>query len=286
MPPIISATDFSPGSDRAFLRSALLARQVGASLLFAHVMADGLEPLLHAERREAAARALEALCAAARTQHGVDADMVMLDGRPDEALPALATERGSLMLVLGPHDPEPIRDLLVAPMANRLLKRLPCPLLFANGLALAPYQRILLATDLSAASAHAATTASRLLHASSPTYFLYHAFDSRPLSGIAAAMASRDARDAEVTEQRERAEQALALLASAAGIAPLRIRSEPMTSSAADMILEHANRCQADLIVAGTQGKSAAQRLLLGSVAETLLRHTTIDLCLVPPPAN
>ncbi len=63
----------------------------------------------------------------------------------------------------------------------------------------------------------------------------------------------------------------------------------PMTMAVAvgdpaQEILRHALDCGADLIVMGTQGRGAAQRLLMGSTATRVVEATTIPVLVVPPP--
>jgi nucleotide-binding universal stress UspA family protein len=50
-------------------------------------------------------------------------------------------------------------------------------------------------------------------------------------------------------------------------------------------ILEHARSLPADLIVIGTHGQSGFERLVLGSVAEKVLRKSPCPVLTVPPPA-
>jgi nucleotide-binding universal stress UspA family protein len=50
-------------------------------------------------------------------------------------------------------------------------------------------------------------------------------------------------------------------------------------------ILEEASAGRADLIVMGTKGRSGMSRLLLGSVAEAVLRRASCPVLTVPPPA-
>jgi universal stress protein A len=52
----------------------------------------------------------------------------------------------------------------------------------------------------------------------------------------------------------------------------------------AEEILRQARDCGADLIVMGTQGRGAAQRLLMGSTAARVVETTTVPVLVVPPP--
>ncbi|MGE3171836.1 MAG: universal stress protein [Planctomycetota bacterium] len=47
-------------------------------------------------------------------------------------------------------------------------------------------------------------------------------------------------------------------------------------------IVEHAERHAVDFIAMATHGRSGLRRLLLGSVAESVLRHTTVPMLLYP----
>ncbi len=79
----------------------------------------------------------------------------------------------------------------------------------------------------------------------------------------------------ELTEEGERATSAVADLARShhVQVTPLVVRGRP-----GDAILEVARERRVDLIVMGSRGKSALERVLLGSVSEHVLRHAP---CLV-----
>ena len=49
-----------------------------------------------------------------------------------------------------------------------------------------------------------------------------------------------------------------------------------------EMILKAAGEWQADLIVVGTHGRTGLSHLLMGSVAESVIRHSTKPLFVVP----
>jgi nucleotide-binding universal stress UspA family protein len=52
---------------------------------------------------------------------------------------------------------------------------------------------------------------------------------------------------------------------------------------ARDVILEHARRLPADLIVLGSHGRRGFQHMLLGSVAERVVRSSPCPVLIVPP---
>ncbi|MFC2068199.1 universal stress protein [Chloroflexota bacterium] len=52
---------------------------------------------------------------------------------------------------------------------------------------------------------------------------------------------------------------------------------------AADEILEHAKKSQADLIIMSTHGRSGISRWVFGSVAEKVVRHSIVPVLAVSP---
>lgn len=60
------------------------------------------------------------------------------------------------------------------------------------------------------------------------------------------------------------------------------VRTRVTAGRAAPSLLEAAREAHADLIVAGTSGKSAVERVLLGSTALALVRSSSIAVLTVP----
>lgn len=69
--------------------------------------------------------------------------------------------------------------------------------------------------------------------------------------------------------------------AKAAGLDPFRILVESDNKRVAEMIAEAAQQWDADLIVIGTHGRRGFERMVMGSVAENLVRIATTSLFLV-----
>lgn len=63
----------------------------------------------------------------------------------------------------------------------------------------------------------------------------------------------------------------------------VRVESEVMEGDAVDMILRAAEETNSDVIVMGTHGRSALARLLLGSVAERVLRKSPCPVLTAKP---
>ncbi len=56
---------------------------------------------------------------------------------------------------------------------------------------------------------------------------------------------------------------------------------ETMGMRAAELIVEQATQWPADLIVMGTHGRRGLRRVVLGSDAELVIRHTTVPVLLL-----
>jgi universal stress protein A len=71
--------------------------------------------------------------------------------------------------------------------------------------------------------------------------------------------------------------QARTRLAELAGDDPLTV----LEGKPADVIVDHAQAVNADLIVMGSQGRTGVQRLMVGSVAERVVRHAPCPVLVV-----
>ena len=71
--------------------------------------------------------------------------------------------------------------------------------------------------------------------------------------------------------------------AVAAGVAADTQCLDPFPLSFEELIIEEPLKWQADLIIMGTHGRTGLPRLVHGSYAERLIRHSPIPILLVPP---
>jgi nucleotide-binding universal stress UspA family protein len=61
------------------------------------------------------------------------------------------------------------------------------------------------------------------------------------------------------------------------------VRSQVGEGKVVDEILRLATECAAKWIVVGSHGRTGIHRLLMGSVAEAVLRHASVPVMVVPP---
>lgn len=280
---ILLATDCSARSDRALRRAVLLARQLDAELRLVHVVdPDRPARLVEAERREAELLLADLAGTCAREDR-VACRFELRLGEAFEGVLAAAADSGAELLVLGPPRRQLLRGVLTGTTAERVIRAGLAPVLIANGVPAAPYRRVLLATDLSPGARAAAEATIRLGLDRLGTLAAAHVYPTAaPTLLLRTPVTAGEAEPLRVQEKREAA-AALARFLAETGLRRARRLVLPGHRPVADLLLEAAARLRADLLVVATRGRVALEKLLLGSVAEALLRSADIDLLTVPP---
>src|SRR5574337_353269 len=146
------------------------------------------------------------------------------------------------------------------------------------------YTRILVAIDDSPTAAKALDEAVRLASALGAALCIAHAVDEGPLAqhgmGIGTYLDIEKVKGEMRDESNKLLDQAVAT-AAAAGIQAERVLMESTERRVAELIADAASQWGADLIVVGTHGRRGFERLLVGSVAENLVRMANTSLVLV-----
>ena len=134
-------------------------------------------------------------------------------------------------------------------------------------------QNILVATDFSKASELAVDAARILALQNDAKVTLVHVFDPRPAHGMLHDPSTGDVADHE-KELRERLHEELRRVCAAKlSDVPRAKIAVVSATSAADGICHYAAKEEADLIVLSTHGRTGLAHLLIGSVAEKVVRH-------------
>lgn len=139
------------------------------------------------------------------------------------------------------------------------------------------YERILLPTDGSTGTAHVALQAIDLAEQYGATIHGLHVVDTDTTS-ILSDIGSNDA----VLERR--GEQAVSAVEKMAEAHDVSVETAVIEGDPAESILAYADEIDADVIIAGTHGRSGVRRHLLGSVAERLVRHSECPVLTVQLP--
>jgi nucleotide-binding universal stress UspA family protein len=143
------------------------------------------------------------------------------------------------------------------------------------------FQRIVCATDFSDTAEAAWESACELARVLRAELVLVHVFTELPVyPEIAVVEVARV-----WEESREWVEQALKERVAAAVERGLNARWLLKTGVAPEGVVEAATETRADLIVIGTQGRTGLARLVLGSVAEKVVRIAPVPVLVIKPPA-
>ena len=141
------------------------------------------------------------------------------------------------------------------------------------------FKRILLATDGSAASDHAATLAISLARTHGATVTALYVVDPYPYLGIGEANPMGfNAYMASAREHGAQAHARVAALCAESG-APVALETRLVEDVAVlEGILETAREMQSDLIVIGSHGRTGIARLVLGSVATKVVAQSPVPV--------
>jgi len=144
-------------------------------------------------------------------------------------------------------------------------------------------QRILMATDFSDCSQPALDYAVLLARRFQASVHLLYVAQPPTFVAPDALNVIGQILETELAAGRKRMEVALAALGRA-GIADFG--GEVVMGYAADQICERANAGRYDLVVLGTHGRGGFKHLLVGSVAEHVVRRSLIPVVTVRPPPH
>lgn len=283
---LAAATDLSAPAAMAADRAAHLARDVDAQLSLVHVISSGWMDELRAWLSDSAPwqeklvaetlGRLEAEASRLAQSSGCAATPVLLDGKPVQALADTVISQEVDLLVVGARGSNPLHHLLVGTTAERLLRKVACPLLVVRQAGVQPYRHVLVPLDFSPWSDRAVTLARQM--APTAQIVLMHSF-SIPFEEKLRFAGVDDATLVHYREKaRAEARQRLQDFVLASGL-PEGSYSLCLTEGDAPQhILIQAQERGCDLIVIGKHGRQAAEELLLGSVTKHVVSEAVCDV--------
>jgi len=279
---ILAATDFSPRSDRAIRRAGLLAAEFAAPLTILHVVDDDKPADFVAEETKSAESALDRLIRSTEELGDISCETKIAFGEPFEGIIAAARQASADLIVMGAHRKEILRDIFVGTTLERVIRAGACPVLMVNMEPSAPYRRGLAAVDLSEFSLHALRVAKELDFLGRASVTIFHAFSSMVRGTLATAnMSERDLEEASA-KASARASRQLTRFLKDIDLGelpyPRRIAEGPPVAAISKAVKD----LGADFVVIGTRGRSGWSKLLLGSVADEVLREIDRDILAVP----
>ncbi|HEY5948728.1 MAG TPA: universal stress protein [Kofleriaceae bacterium] len=293
MTTIVAGIDLSVPSEQALERAAALALHNGAALVMVNAQSDDA-PIEHVDNEvlkqlgevSAAVRAEEAKRLEQKVQQltarGVAVELVYRTGAPGEVVAEIAKERAAELIVIGTHGHTGLQRFLLGSVATAVLRHAPCDVLVCRGTSgPSPFLRPLVATDFSASSSRALRNAAALTAHDAPIEVV-HAWQL-PAGSWGATLLGQarfpwsTVRDAVLASAQTQADKMVARFPELAN----RLHVQLVQGPAQSVITNTAESGAHDLIAIGTHGHRGFRRLLLGSVAESVIRHAPCSVLVV-----
>jgi nucleotide-binding universal stress UspA family protein len=285
---ILCPLDFSEASRHAVDQAVVVARYYRARITALHVIppvplegpgevtsaADGRE--LQRLRRQAAAEF-------AQVDPGYDVDALVDVGEASRVILECAAALPADLVVMGTHGRSGFQHLLLGSVAEKVLRKAPCPVLTvpprAHATSQLPFTRVLCAVDFSDASMEAVRWAVSLAEESGASLTLLHVlewpweeppaprFEELPVEqGVA------------LSEFRHYSEDSarMRLESLVPGSIPVsQITTKCKNGKSHVQILAAAAEDRADLIVVGVHGRNPVDLALFGSTTNQIVRRAT-----------
>ncbi len=291
---ILIGCDLSASSDQALAHALAIAKLQSTPAKLVLVHAQGADAELKDVDNEllkqlgevsSAVRAADARRLAELLSHvegaGITAELVSRVGPPAEILATVALERHAQLIVIGTHGNTGIARFLLGSVAAETIRQAPCDVLVCRGPATAPFAHPLVAMDFSPAAIRALQHAVPVT-APGATIEIVHAWQLPAGSWGASLMGQArfpwsTVRDAVLSSAQAQADKLVAQYAAVGH--PLHVQL--IQGPAPSVLTTAAEHGHNDLIAVGTHGSRGFRRLLLGSVAESTIRHSPCAVLVV-----
>ena len=279
---VLCAVDLSGASDLVLRHANDVAERGGAPLDVLLVLPGGsvdshsvvpLEQTAYSDLPALQRNVLDALqarFAAAVGRAGGELHFSVESGTPYAVIVEQAEARGSTVVVIGAHGRSGARRLALGSVTERVVRYAPCPVRVVRE---APGSRhVLAATDFSEPAGRAVAVAAEEARRTGGRLTVLHSLEhanviAAPLPGtLVVPPIGSEQRAREVADAHERLSNA---------VRGLGVEVEPLVTDgdAARDVVQTAESLPAHLVVLGTIGRTGFARLLLGSVAETVVRQ-------------
>lgn len=278
---ILVPTDFSGPSDAALEYARTFARTFGGALHLLHVTSHtGIAPHGAGDPRDREPAALKQL-----RDRITDEDRrrrltvrVAEGSDPADKIIRYACTGPVDLIVMGTHGRTGVAHLLMGSVAEHVVRTAPCPVLTmreAPRPGVGGFTRILVPTDFSGASDAALDCARQLALRFGASICLMYVLEDPQLDGPFGSEVfvaeSPETRAARFSDARERLSHRVTAYDRDNG----RVTTEVLLGAAARTIVDYAADNRFDLIVMGTHGRTGIAHLLMGSVAERVVRNAT-----------
>ena len=270
------ATDLSPGAEKAIGRAVRLADEHRARLTILHVLPDALgdkaskgQIVLQVEKY------LRRKVIKLSSNRERTVSVQVATGTAHVEIIRWAREEAADIILVGAHGERSINKLLFGTTAEKTVRRGDRPVIVVKRRVHAPYRTVLVPTDFSEQSGQALELAMRV--APSAKYLLLHAYH-----GIEQQLWRSDFRKSAILRyRRELAKQSgeqMKHFIRQRGVDDQSLVRLLRYGRAPQVISSVTRRLRPDLVAVGSAGRTGLSHVLLGSVAEHVLREASCDV--------
>ena len=282
---IICPIDFSPGSQQAMSTAARLATRLDAELELVHavyvtlMVMGGVPPIspeLVQQQMDDAARDLESAARDARSRGVKRVTTKLVSGQPWQRIVELAEVDTGELMVIGTHGRSGVARVLLGSVAEKVVRHAPCSVLVVHPHDDAkPFLRVLCPLDASDAADGTASRAAELVEPGGVLALLHVVelwssyFEAPQAIELVDELRARAAGTLDAHADRLRATTTM----------PVTTRVLAGNPGAETLLL--LDKEPFDLVVMGSHGRTGIKRLVLGSVAEKIVRHAPCPVLVV-----
>jgi nucleotide-binding universal stress UspA family protein len=191
-----------------------------------------------------------------------------------------AEDVSATMVIMGSAPHRRFRRIMSGDRAGRVLHSVPCPVLSVPPTLTALPRSVVVAVDFGPSSVRAAQAA-LLVVDEGGTVVLTHVLPPLPAPAALASPAPGDP-SADVHELFDRLRETLAPYVPSG----VKLETRVITDDATNGILESAGHLDAEMVAVGTHGQRVLARLMLGSVADSVLHNAEQPVLAAPPPPS
>jgi nucleotide-binding universal stress UspA family protein len=208
---------------------------------------------------------------------------MVVTGDPFDGILKTAAEVNADLIVMGSHRKQMLLDIFVGTTIERVIRKGYFPVLMINHEAQRKYENVVAAVDMSEASANAVRVAvsTGLINDNGAT--LLHAFVAVAQGKFSVAGTDKHSIDSYIASERQRALDEVAAFLIANDLRNIRWTLRVEEGGPGEVISRAVAQMHPDLLVMGTEGRSALRRMLTASVTDEALRSLNVDILAVPP---
>jgi len=281
---ILVPTDLSVCAEHGMRQAVLWCERYGAELHVFNVVAD-TEPGSVKDKEERARVALADHLEQYEPLEFKTKLELRFGGPAAKQITQYVTEESIDLIVMGTHGRTGLSGLLMGSVAENVLRDAPCPVLVVpiheREMGEAPPSRILVPVDFSDWSHNAVRYAKAIAAAHGAKILLLHVIEDVVLPDF--YLAAGTALFFQEPEIRRKSEERLKMMFRGVGGPDVPMEAHVINGRAALDIAGFAEENDIDFIVLPTSGLSGINRLLIGSVAEKVVRRAVCPVLTLKP---